>query len=94
MEVAVRLYPRKATRLCRTPRGTPANRKSGELAHTSPYEGTHIVIFYDCVRKVRPKKFSVVLAHVMVHEVTHILQGICRHSASGVMKAQWDEEDF
>ena len=74
--------------------GTPANREPHELAHTSPYEGTHIVIFYDCVRKIRPKKFSVVLAHVMVHEVTHILQGICRHSASGVMKARWDEDDF
>src|ERR1700693_3701582 len=74
--------------------GSPATREPHELAHTSPYEGTHIVIFYDCVRKVRPKKFSVVLAHVMVHEVTHILQGICRHSATGVMKAQWDDEDF
>ena len=30
----------------------------------------------------------------MAHEVTDILQGICRHSASGVMKARWDEEDF
>ena len=71
-----------------------ANRKPGELAHTSPKEGTHIVIFYDGVRKIRPNKFSKVLAHVMVHEVTHILQGICRHSASGVMKARWDEYDF
>ena len=74
--------------------GTPANRKPGELAHTSPKEGTHIVIFYDCVRKIRPNKFSIVLAHVMVHEVTHILQGIPRHSESGVMKAQWDDYDF
>jgi hypothetical protein len=74
--------------------GTRATREPHELAHTSPYEGTHIVIFYDCVRKIRPKKFPVVLAHVMVHEVTHILQGICRHSASGVMKAKWDDYDF
>ena len=78
--------------------GTPANRKPGELAHTSPREGTHIVILYDCVRdcvrKVKPTKFSGVLAHVMVHEVTHILQGIPRHSASGVMKARWDDYDF
>ena len=74
--------------------GTPANRKPGELAHTSPYEGTHIVIFYDCVRKLRPNKFAIVLAHVMVHEVTHIVQGICRHSASGLMKARWDDYDF
>src|ERR1700676_4564385 len=74
--------------------GSPANRKPGELAHTSPKEGTHIVIFSDCVREVRPDKFSVVLAHVMVHEVTHILQGICRHSTSGLMKARWDDYDF
>ena len=52
------------------------------------------MIFYDRVRKIKPNKIPAVLAHVMVHEVTHILQGICRHSASGVMKAQWDEEDF
>ena len=73
---------------------TPANRKPGELAHTAPKEGTHIVIFYDCVRKIRPNKISVVLAHVMVHEVAHILQGMPRHSASGVMKARWDDYDF
>ena len=30
----------------------------------------------------------------MVHEVTHILQGIPWHSESGVMKAQWDASDF
>ena len=74
--------------------GPPANREPHELAHASPREGTHIVIFYDCVRKIRPNKFSIVLAHVMVHEVTHILQGIPRHSASGVMKAKWDDYDF
>ena len=74
--------------------GSPANQKPGELAHSSPYEGTHIVIFYDGVRKIRPNKFAVVLAHVMVHEVTHILQGICRHSANGVMKEKWDGYDF
>ena len=73
---------------------TPANRKPGELAHTSPKEGTHIVICSDCVREVRPNKFSLVLAHVMVHEVAHILQGISRHSTSGVMKARWDSDDF
>ena len=30
----------------------------------------------------------------MVHEITHILQGISRHSDSGVMKANWSGEDF
>jgi len=31
---------------------------------------------------------------VLVHEITHILQGVDRHSAQGVMKAQWDDNDY
>jgi hypothetical protein len=72
----------------------PENRKPGELAYALPYEGTHIVIFHDRVSKMAPNQVSSVLAHVLVHEVTHILQGIPRHSESGVMKAQWDSNDF
>ena len=35
-----------------------------------------------------------ILAHVLVHEITHILQGIDRHSESGVMKASWTNQDY
>jgi hypothetical protein len=73
---------------------TPENRKPDELAYALPYEGTHIVIFYECVRTIMPNQVPILLAHVLVHEVTHILQGIPRHSESGVMKAQWDSSDF
>jgi len=72
---------------------TPENRKDGELAYALPYEGTHIVILYDRVRKMQPNQVPAVLAHVLVHELTHILQGFPRHSESGVMKAQWDSQD-
>jgi hypothetical protein len=72
----------------------PQSRKAGELAYALPYEGTHIVIFYDRVIKMVPNQVHAVLAHVMAHEVTHILQGLPRHSDSGVMKAQWDSSDF
>ena len=34
------------------------------------------------------------LAHVLVHELTHLLEGVPRHSASGIMKAHWDENDY
>jgi hypothetical protein len=34
------------------------------------------------------------MANVIVHEMTHILQGIDRHSASGVMKAVWTSSDY
>jgi hypothetical protein len=73
---------------------TPENRKPGELAYALPYEGTHIVILYDRVRKMLPNQVPAVLAHVLVHEVTHILEGFPRHSESGVMKAHWDAQDF
>jgi hypothetical protein len=74
--------------------GNPKNRNAHELAHALPYEGTHIEIFYDSVRKIMPNNVPAVLAHVMVHEVTHILQGFPRHSDSGIMKAHWDDNDF
>ena len=30
----------------------------------------------------------------LVHEITHVLQGIDRHSDSGVMKALWTAQDY
>jgi hypothetical protein len=29
------------------------------------------------------------LAHVLVHEITHALEGVSRHAETGVMKANW-----
>jgi hypothetical protein len=57
-------------------------------------EGTHIVVFYDRVEKREPRLVPELLAHVLAHEMGHIFEAISRHSASGVMKAQWDEDDF
>lgn len=72
---------------------TPSSLMPGALAYALPYEGTHIVVFYDRVRK-NPGDVSVLLGHVIAHEVTHILQGMMRHSESGVMKAFWTVEDY
>jgi hypothetical protein len=75
--------------------GVPAERFPGGLAFARPYEGVHIQVFVDRMRKmVVPKTVPVLLAHVLVHEITHILQGINRHSAKGIMKAAWEREDF
>ena len=30
---------------------------------------------------------------MLAHEITHILEGISRHSKSGIMKAQWDDAE-
>jgi len=72
----------------------PAHRGPERLGYALPYEGTHIVIFYDRVEQVRRDLRARVLAHVLVHEITHILQGIDRHSGYGVMKACWDAHDY
>ena len=66
----------------------------GALAFAVPYEGVHIKIFYDRVRLGNPRATQAVLAHVLVHEMTHILQGIDRHSESGIMKARWTAQDY
>jgi hypothetical protein len=73
---------------------TPFDYRPGALAEAYPYEGTHIRVFYDRVQQsVHPRVVPYLLAHVLVHEITHILEGINRHSESGVMKALWDEQD-
>ena len=75
--------------------GVPAERFPGALAFAMPYEGVHIQVFVDRIRKmVDPKRTAVLLAHVLAHEITHILQGVNRHSPEGIMKAKWDQEDF
>ncbi|HTB19754.1 MAG TPA: hypothetical protein VK708_16645 [Bryobacteraceae bacterium] len=74
---------------------TPANDSPGALAYAMPYEGVHIVVFYDRINhSARGDLSTVVLAHVLVHEITHVLQGVDRHSESGVMKAHWTARDY
>jgi len=64
----------------------------GALGSAMPFEGIHIRVFYDRIRsEVVPK--SVLLAHVLVHEIAHILQGTDQHSGSGIMKAVWTHRD-
>ena len=68
---------------------------AGALACAKPYEGIHIRVFYDRFARVVPQSMvPALLGHVLVHEITHILQGINRHSDSGVMKARWDAHDY
>ena len=65
------------------------------LAYAKPYEGVNIVVFYDRLQqRGQPNRLPGLLAHVMAHEITHILQGVHRHSESGVMKAGWTTDDF
>jgi hypothetical protein len=76
---------------------TPGTLKPGALAYALVYEGVHIKVFWDRVQEsanCNPGLTHKLLAHVMVHEITHVLQRINRHSADGVMKARWTQRDI
>jgi hypothetical protein len=68
----------------------------GALAAARPYEGSTIIVVYDRLRwaeacgRLAPR----LLAHVLAHEIAHNLQGIDRHSETGIMKARWTSHDF
>jgi hypothetical protein len=73
---------------------TPADRLPGALAYALPYEGVHIEVFYDRIEQGYPPDIRpALLAHVLVHEITHILEGVSQHSDRGIMKAHWDAGD-
>jgi hypothetical protein len=70
---------------------------AGALAYAKPYlkSGTSIHVFIDRLRHGRDASFAnTVLAHVMVHEIAHVLQGVARHSDEGTMKAVWSGRDY
>ena len=60
-----------------------------------PSEGSHSWVFYDRVLRAGPDDSHVaaVLAHAMAHEIAHLLQGINRHSETGILKAHWSGTD-
>jgi len=75
--------------------GTPHGVLPGSLAVSYPFEGVHIRVFYDRVSTATLScPLPVLLAHVLAHEIGHILQVTDGHSASGVMKRSWDRNDF
>jgi hypothetical protein len=63
------------------------------LAFARPYEGT-IVVFLDRVQALNRNGVRSAMAHVLVHEITHVLEGIDRNSATGIMKAHWNANDY
>jgi hypothetical protein len=76
---------------------TPGTLKPGALAYALVYEGVHIKVFWDRVQEsanCNPGLTHKLLAHVMVHEITHVLQRINGHSENGIMKAHWTQSDI
>jgi len=77
----------------------PASFSDGALAMAMPYadSGVRIVIFYDRVEPLLQGHHApqaTVLGYVLAHEIAHVLQGIARHSETGIMRACWTDSDF
>ena len=64
------------------------------LAAARPYgKGTTITVFDNRVAAYlvpigSPDRANV-LGHVLAHEIVHVLEGVARHSATGLMTARW-----
>jgi hypothetical protein len=67
------------------------------LAFALPYTaGVQITVLLDQLSPLsrsKPIHARALLAHVLVHEISHVLQGINRHSESGVMRALWSDDE-
>jgi hypothetical protein len=67
----------------------------GALAFCQPAARDDIRVLYDRVQAmVSPAHEPHLLAYVLAHEIAHILEGTGRHSATGIMKAQWTQDDY
>ena len=72
----------------------PASYRPHALAYAEPFGKGHITVFYDRLTGRSPKRVPILMAHVMAHEITHLLQGADYHSTSGIMKSKWNAEDY
>jgi hypothetical protein len=64
------------------------------LAYAEPFQN-HIQVLYNRIEAAAPASVApAVLAHVLVHEITHVLEDVSHHSGTGIMKAQWNSDDY
>jgi hypothetical protein len=80
-------------------RGTADPSGSGALGMARPFAngGTQLEIFYPPVQSViqsRPESGGRILAHVIAHELGHLLTRVPDHKANGMMKRHFDNQDF
>jgi hypothetical protein len=74
--------------------GTPKTYLPVALGVALPLEGNHAWVFYDRVWRSAPdSRVPALVAHVMVHEIAHLLQRTVRHSESGILKARWSDTE-
>jgi len=73
---------------------TPVALASARIVDSS---GTEIMIYEDRVLSFLSRHNDLAGAgagYVLAHELAHVMQGVGRHSESGILKAQWSNRDF
>jgi hypothetical protein len=83
----------------RTVEYAPPSAAPGALASARLGESaaTEITVYENRVQRFlfdHPSLAAVGVGYVLAHELGHAIQGVARHSQSGIMKAQWSREDF
>ncbi len=74
--------------------------KVSALALAQPYgKGPlPVTVFGDRVARLlaryHPNDSGKILGHILAHEIGHILEGVARHSDTGLMKARWNWRDL
>jgi hypothetical protein len=74
------------------------NRPPDEMAYARPFAigAKLIVVEYEHIKRTAARARGLepkLLAHVLVHELVHVLTGGAGHSRAGVMKAHWGPAD-
>jgi hypothetical protein len=69
----------------------------GAMAFSNPFDPVPLVtVLYDRIlfaTERSPERRAAILAHVLVHEIGHLLMRTTAHSPDGVMKAHWSNAD-
>jgi hypothetical protein len=70
---------------------------TGAMAFSNPFDPVPLVtVLYDRIllaTERSPERRAAILAHVLVHEIGHLLMRTNDHSPDGVMKAHWSSAD-
>lgn len=70
----------------------------GAMAFSTPFDARPVItVMYDRIRSAtegRREYLTTLLAHVLAHEIGHILMRSEAHSPDGVMKAHWTASDY
>jgi hypothetical protein len=83
----------------RTVKHAPESATPGALAAARILgsSGTEIAVYEDRVQLFLDNHRNLAgaaVGYVLAHELAHVMQGVGRHSESGILKAQWSNADF